>query len=471
MKNKNFDLEEKDIYKLFNGIKFEESEITDMKEEVSTVQKERIKKNLNKKIKSKRNLKKLKYTPAVAAIGLACLVGIGTISPTFAENIPVLKSIIQALNDDKGEYDKYSQIINSSITDNGITLTINEVIADESKLMIGYTIKSNKKITDLAISGPGSSLQINGEDFYGIGGRIGGRTEDRIDDYTYVVSEEWDISLLKPWKKLDLDLKFNEVAGVKGKWDFAFSVSKEEISRNSTIFTPNKKLDFPDSAVTVDKVVFSPIGTYISLSGKHKEKKSTPHNIFDYDYWLAFDDKGTQLIPNGIGGGGSNGLDFNSQMSYTKVKDIPKYLTIIPCKITPSGGGGVSDDGTPITVETKKSNEISKPIDGVYPIELPQGKLGKLIIKEIKTDNNKTTVTFTAEGKAPYLQATSLYIKNDSGKMIDSKDDNIRRDEQKPNEFTMEFEALDANKKYHIGTNDFDNFELREDLKFKIDLN
>ncbi|MCS4463530.1 DUF5643 domain-containing protein [Clostridium botulinum] len=61
--------------------------------------------------------------------------------------------------------------------------------------------------------------------------------------------------------------------------------------------------------------------------------------MFDYNYWIAFDDTGVELIPKGIGGGECdfNKNTFSSEMQYEKSKSIPKYLTIIPCKITPLG--------------------------------------------------------------------------------------------------------------------------------------
>lgn len=469
-------MNEKDIYKLFNQVKIEESEFNDMKEEVNIMEKERIKKNLNKRIRGERNLKRIKYTSTAAALGLACLLGIGIASPAVAKNIPVLNSIIQMLNDGTGgahrEYAKYSQMVDQGVTDKGITLTINEILADESKLLISYTIKSDEKIKNLELFGLSGFLKINSKNFYGSGSSRG----EYIDDYTYVASEETDIDLFNVPEKFNIDLKVRDISGIKGKWNFAFSVSKEEIAKNTTIFKPNKNLDFPDSVVKVDKVTFSPIGTYISLSVNYKEKsrKADPSSIFEYGYWIAYDDKGVELIPIGIGAGSSSGENFHSEMSYTNIKDIPKYLTILPLKITPSGGGGVSIDEngkeTPITIETKEPKEISKIIDGSYPIELSQGKMGKLIVKEIKTEKDKTIVKFTAEGKAPYFQAESLHIKDDKGEWVKVKDRDIRKDEKKPNEFTMVFEALDANKKYIICTNDFDNVEMREDLKFKIEL-
>lgn len=146
--------------------------------------------------------------------------------------------------------------------------------------------------------------------------------------------------------------------------------------------------------------------------------------MFDYNYWIAFGDKGVELIPKGLGGGNfdTNKNIFSSEMEYVKTKSIPKYLTIVPCKIIPSAGGGVSTDKngkeTPIAIETKKPKEISKIIDGVYPIELSQGDMGKIIIKQIKTEDNKTTVEYTAEGKAPYFQTQDILIKDDQGKIL-----------------------------------------------------
>lgn len=474
MDNKNFNLEEKDIFKLFNEIKVEEDEFNDMNEEIPTIKKERIKKNLNKRIKEQKRFKALKYGSIAAAISLVSIIGVGTVSPAFAKNIPILSSITQTINDKfgfRGDYAKYSQDVSQSATDNGITLTINEVLADDSKLILGYTIKSDKKISDLEMFTL-SSLKINGKS---PGGSHGSAAGSYIDDYTYVGTEEIHTTIPQSSDIFNIDLKVTDIGNIKGKWKFAFSISKEELLKSSTIFNPKNKIDFPDSSVNVDKVVFSPIDTSIFISGKSKYEKDRA--MLDYDYWIAFDDKGIELTPKGLGGGGGNLKEktFTSEMNYVSMKNIPKYLTIVPCKIIPSAGGGVSVDKngkeTPITIKTEKPKEISKVIDGKYPIELSQGKMGKLIIKEIKTESDKTIVKYTAEGKAPYFQASDLLIKDEHGKDIKIKDYNIRKDEKNPNEFTKVFEGLDSNKKYTIYTNDFNNVEFREDLKFKIELN
>lgn len=481
-------MSEKDIYKLFNGIKIDECETEDINESINDIQKERVKKNLNKKIKGRRALRNFKYGVTAAGVGIACVIGVGLTNPSLAENIPVLNSIIQKLNDNYdgyGEYSKYSKILGESVTSNGVTLTINEVLADEARLIISYTIKGEEKLDDLAFSHALSSLKINGKTWGGGGSAIG----EYLDDYTYVASEEVNLELattfknsisteelnLKSIKDLNINLKARELMGVKGRWDFAFSVSKDEVSKNTTIFRPDKKIDFPDSIVNINKVTLSPLGTYISLSGEYKNnRKNDASNVFDSDYWLAFDDKGIQLVPNGIGGGTSDPTKFDSQMTYDKLKDNSKYLTILPCNLIPSGGGGVSFDAngveTAIATKTKKPKEIGQVIDGRYPIELDQGKMGKLTIKDIVTEGDTTKVKYIAEGIAPYTQASSLYIKDETGEDIIPKSYDIKENEKNPNEFVLKFKALNPNKKYTIYTTDFSNFEIREDLKFNIDL-
>lgn len=475
MNNEDFNLKEKDIYRLFNEIKLEESEFNDMDEEISDIQKERIKKNLNKKIRIKKNLKVLKYGSIAAAISLVSIIGIGIASPAFAKNIPILSSITQTLNDkfgNHGDYDKYSQSVNKSATDNGITLTVNEVLADDSKLILGYTIKSTKKIKNLQVVGLSKFLKINGKSFASGGSEVG----NYADDCTFIGSEEIHTTLPQGAKNFDVSLNVDNIAGIKGKWNISFTASKDELVKKSEVFKTNKKFDLQDRNITVDKVVLSPIDTSIFISGNYKNKTlETPESGIT-DNYIVFDDNGVELIQKGgsFAAGTIGDKSFKDEIYLQNQKRTPKYLTIIPYTSIASAGGGVSfKDGkeTPIIMKTKKPKEVGKVIDGVYPIELSQGKMGKLTIGEIKTKNNRTTVKFTAEGKAPCFQAQSLWVKDDKGENLTPTNYDMRRNEQKPNEFTLEFPALDSSKKYTIYTNDFSNVDFREDLKFRINLN
>ncbi len=437
---------------------------------------------LNRRINRKRNFKFLKCASIAAAISLISITGIGMVSPAFAENIPILNSIIQTLNDrlgSHGNYSKYSQLINKSVTSNGVTLTINEAMADGSKLIIGYTVKSNKKIEGLESSSLSRFLKINGK--Y-IDGSTGSASGNYINSCTYVGTEEIHTDLFKNSSNFNVDLNIDELSNIRGKWNFEFSISKDELVKNSRIFKPDKKIDLPDSTANIDKIVFSPIDTSIFVSGNVKTKKyisdssnNSYNNVFNYNYWIVFDDNGVQLLPKGGGITGDFPGTFSTEMNYMSVKRIPKYLTVIPCNIYSTGAGGTYTDKNSKKVSYKmkgnKPEEIYRVIDGKYPIEFPQGRMGKLIINEIKTESNSTTIRFTAVGKAPYFQATNLFVKDNSGKDLAPKRYIDRLDDKHPNEFTIVFPALDSNKKYTLKTTDLSNFEFREDLKFRIDLN
>lgn len=391
--------EEKDILELLNCINIDKDEEENLDLNMDDLRKKRLKKNLLKQVKGKRAKKNFKHKVVAASLIIAAAL-ISVNIPAFAKNISEFKSVIQALIGygvpKEGEYEKYSNSINKSVTDKGITLTINEVVCDDTELMIAYTIKTKDDIKKIVKERKDSSsmpfslfpyIKINGKQ----AGSSSGSDEKYLDGHTYINSESMDIENMNLKNSFNVDLNVKNIYGVIGNWNLKFSVSKDEISKHTKVFKPNIKVKFPDALVNSSR--------------------------------------------------------------------IPKYLTVIPYRDI------FSKDNSPI-------QETYKNIDGVYPIELSQGKMGKIIIKEIKTYKDKTVVKYKAEGKAPFLQAKQLFIKDDKDNVAQGKDNNfdVKKDSS-PNEYIMEFEPLDKNKKYKIGTNDLSNYEIRNDLKFRIDLN
>lgn len=465
MDNLNKNLNEKDIYEAFNDMDFDEKEFKDIPIEMSEIQKRKLKNNLNKKIKGKKS-KKIKIATTAAAVTLCCLIGIGMAAPGFAKDIPVLRSIVQTMNDKygvQGDYQKYSQIINKTVYSNGMGVTINEVLCDDSQLIISYTVKSDKKIKgldqqigDLFL---GNNIKINGKtEHFG-----GGMQWDYLDDNTLIGVCEIDVGRKKMPKKFNIDLNISQIFNVKGKWNFAFSASKDEIMAKTKVFNPNTKIEFPNSKIIVEKVMFSPINTSIFIKGDYKDREKFNHitmGIFDYDNWFILDDKGRKLSNKGASGGTAQGIfktyDFEYKFDFESSKDIPKYLTVIPCEIQKGNA---------------KIQQVKKVIDDKYPIELNQGKIGNLIIKDLKYENDKTIIEYTADGKFPDFQASHLYIKDEKGEMIKPYNEfNKKRDENNPKEFTLEVPRLEKGKKYFLCTNTLDNFEFKEEYMFKIPL-
>ena len=467
--NKSFNLEEKDIYKLFNVVKFDQSEFNQMDDEMPEILKKKIKKNLDKKIRNRSYIKIAKGSSIAAAILLVILIGVGIVSPALAQNIPIINSISQLFNDKvgfHGEYTSYSQPVDKSVTDRGITITINEALADDTKIILGYTFKSDSKIEnkDLLLGNLFMATKVNGSNLRG-----GGARGEFIDDFTYIGSGEFKYDASSFSNKLKVDINVKEILGVEGNWDFAFTVSKDELINNSTVFNTNVKVDLPDQVNTIEKVVLSPIDTTIFYNGVFKEQDIIQKGLFTHYSWIVFDDQGVELAPKGSSQQGSIG-PFTGSMQFEQTNGMPHYLTVIPyIDILSNVSLDPNNQETQVGKIIKIPSE-SRVLDGKFPFELSQGKMGKLIIKDIITENGETVIRYTAEGKAPYHQGMSFYIKGASGETVTAKNYDIRRDAAHPNEFTKVYPLLDLSKGYSVSTSRFENEELLEDCKVTIEL-
>lgn len=458
---------EKETYKMLNDINIDEDEYADIDINMSELQKKNLKKSLKNQIYHKNIPSKIKYGFEAAAVVTACIVGVSLAAPALAQNIPVLNSIIQKLNyavGDYGDYAKYSQAVGLSAKDKGLTVIINEVACDENTLIIGYTIKGDKKIKDIL---PNNQItvphimtrifKVNSKDLnLGSGGR-----GHYTDDYTYIGTEELNIANQKIPENFKFDMMIKNIGELEGNWNFKFMISREATAKQTIVFKPNKKVDFPDAQVNINKVSFSPIDIAITMEGKlNKNYSGKSKEIMEYN-WFVFDDKGTQLSPKSSSGGTTNSYDFSCELHFVKLDRIPEYLTVIPYEMP----------WDKIEQGNYKAKQDIKPI-GSYPIELSQGKIGKLIITNIEFLADRTTIHYTAHGLAPFTQAGTLGLMDENGKPIFSENRaNILKDTKNPNEYTMDFGALDKNKKYKVSAINFDDYDINEEPKFTIPLN
>lgn len=408
--------EEKDILELFNYINIDKDEEENLDLNMDNLRKKKLKKNLLKQVKGKRTRKSFKHKAIAASLIIAAAL-IGVNIPAFAKNILEFKSVIQALVGygvpKKGEYEKYSNSINKSVTDNGITLTINEVVCDDTELMIAYAIKTQDNIKKMV-----KEVKEATGMYFSLGQYIkiddkeprGGSSSDGkyLDRNTYINSDSIDIGDMNLKNKFNVNLNVNNIYGVKGNWNFKFSLWKDEISKHINVFKPNKKVNFNDALVNVEKVRFTPINTTITVTGNYKDKSqeaskkrqeafkkemAAGQNLYGYDEWFILDDKGNEIIFKGHSSSNvedSSSKDFAYDLKFVNSKHILKYLTVIPYRDI------FSKNNSPI-------QETYKNINGVYPIELLQRKMGKIIIKEIKTYKDKMIVKYKVEGKAPFL--------------------------------------------------------------------
>lgn len=478
----NANIEEKDILNLLNGIEMDENQFNSIDADMSEFSKKKIINNLKGQVNSSKNkrLKKLKYGAAAAAVGFCCLIGVGIKNPTFADNVPVLNSIIEIINKKLGyggDYSKYSQMIGKTATFNGLTMTIHDAIYDDSGLMIAYTLKGadvKKRMESGNYDWPflGNYIKINGK----ISTLAGGANGDFLDENTLTTIATLDTKNKKLPNKLDISINIKSILGIDGNWDFKFSVSKDKIAKHTKIFHPNKSIKYENSSITIDKVVLTPINTSIFISG-HRDKPSAEDgnndNFWDHNTWFVLDDKGNEVK---FKGSHYSSTDIFKGFKYTLDLDAlqrtPKYLTVIPCDFTSELSGSESMKDMAQDVVPKGLKHNSAPLKSTLPLVLPQGNFGKLTITEIQTSSTKTTVKYTVDGKFPNFQGQKLFIKDSKNKLLKplSPYNNIVKDKNNPNTFTLDFSSLNPDEEYTICTTPLENYKLREDLKFNIEL-
>lgn len=131
--------------KNFEESNIDERDFENINENLSEIDKERIKKRLKVQI-----LKSQKYNriikSIVASIAFLNVVGI-TSTPVIASRIPFIETIYKNL----GFYDKYldyTQYIGESVEENGIKLTVDNIVGTKHKIIVSIKIESEEKLSD-----------------------------------------------------------------------------------------------------------------------------------------------------------------------------------------------------------------------------------------------------------------------------------------------------------------------------------
>ena len=162
-----------------------------------------IEDSVNKAYKLK-NKKRTKKVSGIIAAGLTCFIMLGITKPTIASVIPELEKVFQQLQDriiNGGKGVNYGAI-NETIKNNGVEVTLEDIIFDGKYLYASYIVKSDTpfRIKEIPIGERQLLYQSNEKlsftnekpDSSGISGLEGIFT----DDYTFKGVEKYNLSSL-----------------------------------------------------------------------------------------------------------------------------------------------------------------------------------------------------------------------------------------------------------------------------------
>lgn len=318
----------KDIYDMLNDTTIDINTLD--RENFNDLEKRAFIKNFKKSINKDKNRKR--KTTLVASLAAFIVLGVGLSSEALADVELKVFDIGYHLSTNKN-LDDYKTLINSSITENGVTIQLNEVIVDNNEIIVSSTVKSDSKLGEGGIS-PFGYLYINGKMVANAGGS--GRA---VDDYTFEDVAIYQLDEELPTGTLNIKLKHKYVykgsKKIKGPWNFEFTANGEQLSINTIENDVNYDFTLNNGQkITLNKYTSNDIGQKIYYS---VENKTEPYQL----ELRGLDDLGNEVIFYGSYENSENGV----LKPHPQISDEAKILTLTPYAVEfPKESGEASND-------------------------------------------------------------------------------------------------------------------------------
>ncbi|MFJ7733073.1 DUF4179 domain-containing protein [Lysinibacillus sp. NPDC097231] len=360
----------KKLYEQFNRVNIN---INIEPMEVSTLEKERIKKNVMKTKKKKHLTRNL---VAVATFFIASSITIGYTFPTFAANIPIIGNIFELFIDDEryvfDNYNEHSKNIEMSQASNDVEVTVTDAVYDGENITIAYTIKSERNLGERPIL-EGEDGELTADEFgnrYKYSGYATNYIVQKINDNEYAVL--YIFELLEGSKPEEVHINFrgdrivdlnNGNNSVAGNWAFNFNLAKLE-SETQLITKDSMKTEAEGLKVAVTKITKTPISTALYFSEEvlvAKDDGDWRGVLIDY---IMSDNLGNEYNIVHFRGAGHS-TDFEGRKNFSRIiaKSFDEQATSI--MITPVVGVYKIKDSTG-ALELIKEPYTIKPI--IVPI-------------------------------------------------------------------------------------------------------
>jgi len=316
------------------------------KESSSYIEKKNMKAKFRKLIGKNKN-----YKRSYIAAGLILAVIITLFGTNLGGN--ALASVAQIAETDIGKFlginkkvDEYKTVVNKAITDNGITVQLNEVVVDGTELMVYCNISSDKKLSQESFWHAYCSVYVNGKKLYNDQYHIVHKNKD---DYTTQevtsydlndndLSGELNIKISCRNVFVDSIVKEGEVKNVfvdgivkEGEWKFEFNTNGEVLKADTKEIALNNKFILENGEIyTLEKYTDNSMGQkiYATISNPIKES--------EYEVELSGIDNLGNRVQFRVKLNGKNEVVFkplNIEKIYGNVNNNAKTLTLTPIQV------------------------------------------------------------------------------------------------------------------------------------------
>ncbi|MEG0295835.1 MAG: DUF4179 domain-containing protein [Clostridium sp.] len=283
------------------------------------------------KIKFKRN--RITKIAVVASLSLIFILGVS--NPAFASKIPIVGSVFELIEENlhySGNFSKYATSINETVSNNGVDITIAEVLCDGEGLYVTYKVKSEEAfkftsvesgdidIKQLLTEEEYSKVSFSDKGLVSIG--FSGLEGEFIDEHTFVGMERYYLSVIEEVipEKFDLQIKLTSIGTrsrsdrsdkqeLKGTWEFKVPVTVDK--------TISKRIDVNyknEQGYSLDSILITPVEVVVDITNP-KDKGCFVRVVDDKNNAIA-----AELIMNEADG---------NTTYFTSIPDDSKNIKVI----------------------------------------------------------------------------------------------------------------------------------------------
>lgn len=324
----------KNIYDFLNDMDFDIDDYE--KEELNDMEKKKLKNEFRKNNKKKFNFKKF------GSIAVALLLTVGILSQTgFGRDVyamaesklsEITYTIGNALNIER-DIEKYSNVINKTVENNGVEVKLTDVIIDKDEILFSTVINTSEPADGVDFD---YDIFINGEKT-----RLSGATgsSGKIDDSKELFSTNYEVDVKDINIKEDLDIKivlknfsyytfgenngYEDLNKIRGKWDFEFNASGSELTANTYSLPMDYSFKAGNQEYKLEEFRYNPVSQ--KIYGKLGERSN-----LDYTVDLkGFDDLGNE-VEFILSRQDNENIIFRYSNIYGDLSEKAQTLTLIP---------------------------------------------------------------------------------------------------------------------------------------------
>lgn len=464
--------------------------------------------------KSKKGKVIFKRSAIAAGIIVFGTTMIGIINPDIVTAIPIVGNVFDYFNDgiykqSADKYEELGQLINTSVVDDDVTVTLNKVVVDDNLFIASMIIQSDKFLGFDELRSPQDFIYPDFEVW--IDGEVPSTQWSNvtvIDERTAAVVLEGDISKIDLNDEVKINLSMKNVSRgynvlARGDWPFDIKATK---GADSKVYNISQDLTLNDTKVTFEKLVSSDLVNRLYLIGKCSDLdnfsindndfiiKDNKGNILSTVVWFGVTDssgnfefavdilndlrdveyieifKSESNIPivKEINGWGYNLLKSSSS-DEENANRVNEIISRNPTKEELADGYALDRVTYNINIDR---NTAFQSIDELIGKEIAVNNTDKVIVKDIIVKDDYTELVMKIDGFYDYRLLGSLVLfdeeMNDAGAFEGSV--TVLNDiEEKI--VTVKRTKIDSSKKYTIAVPLTNDFVIDESSKVTIMLN